>query len=127
METAVKTQATIMLVDDSKVSRMMSGAMVKKYRIQVNIIEAADGNAALALLEQHKPDIGIIDMNMPGMTGLDLIAILKQRLPNFKAALLTANGQEHVQKMASDLGVYFFRKPITEPLIVEILKTLLPE
>ena len=63
-------------------------------------------------------------MNMPGMSGLELAEKLRTSHPDIRLALLTANVQESIQRRAADLGVRFFRKPIGEAVIADILALL---
>lgn len=63
---------TVLVVDDSKVSRMMITAIIKDKHSDWTIIEAGSGNDALSASEGRKLDLCIIDYNMPGMDGLTL-------------------------------------------------------
>jgi two-component system, chemotaxis family, chemotaxis protein CheY len=116
----------VLLVDDSRASRMLSCAILKNLRPDVEVVEASDGTAALSLLTERGVDIGILDMNMPGMSGLDLASRILDAHPGTKLALLTANGQDTVKRHAASLGVQFFRKPVTPDVLNEILSKLSP-
>ena len=115
---------TILLVDDSRASRMLCSSVIKSLRPGLVILEAGDGEAALAVLETHTPDLAVLDMNMPGMSGLELAERIRVTQPDMKLALLTANVQEAIQRRAAALGVSFFRKPISETVIADILGLL---
>ena len=116
--------ASILLVDDSRASRMLCSSVIRSLRPGVHILEASDGNEALALLASQAPQLVVIDMNMPGMSGLELAEKLRSSHPEIRLALLTANVQEAIQRRAAELGVHFFRKPITEPVVASILGLL---
>ena len=63
---------TILLVDDHALVR----AGVKRLLAtlpQAEVLEAADGREALALLRQKRPDLVILDLNLPGLGGLELL------------------------------------------------------
>lgn len=113
--------ASILLVDDSRASRMLCSSVIKALRPGLEILEAGDGNSALALIGSNAPALAVIDMNMPGMSGLELAEKLRTSHPAMRLALLTANVQDSIQRRAAELGVHFFRKPITEPLVASIL------
>jgi CheY-like chemotaxis protein len=114
--------ATILLVDDSRASRMLcSSVMQEPASRPCQLLEAGDAAAALAVLEAPRPDLAVLDMNMPGMSGLELAERLRVSHPDMKLALLTANVQEAIQRRAAALGVRFFRKPIGEAVIADIL------
>ncbi|MCC8995579.1 MAG: response regulator [Nitrosomonas sp.] len=116
----------MLIVDDSRVSRMMSSTFLKKLRPEVEIVEAADADSALSALSQTPIDMCIIDFNMPGMDGLELAQEIKNQRSEARIALLTANVQDSVKERAEAIGVSFFRKPITESVITKILDELAP-
>ena len=115
---------TVLIVDDSMVSRMMVKEIVQAHIPDVTIIEASGGHQAL---EQITPeidiDIALIDYNMPEMNGLELIFSLKLIVAIPKRALLTANIQDSIRQQAEDAGVTFLNKPITEEVIGEFLNS----
>lgn len=111
----------ILIVDDSKVSRMMIKGIVEAEQPAATISEADNGHSALDIIEQQTPDICFIDFNMPGMDGLELASQIKAKSTSSKLHLLTANIQESIQKRASDMGVNFISKPITADKIKSAL------
>jgi CheY-like chemotaxis protein len=115
---------TILLVDDSRASRMLCCSVIRSLRPELQLLEAGDGEAALALLGDTSPALAVLDMNMPGMSGLDLAEKIRVLRPETKLALLTANVQDAIKQRAASLGVRFFRKPIGEAVISDILKLL---
>lgn len=116
----------ILIVDDSRLSRMMAAHYIQTLRPNIEIHEAPDGASAIKLLDCNDIDIGIVDMNMPGLSGLDLIEAIQQMRPAMRLALLTANTQEGMRQRAQNLHVHFFGKPITEAVISDILSALAP-
>lgn len=114
----------VLLVNDSRASRMLCCSVIRSLRPELQLLEAGDGEAALALLTDVCPALAVLDMNMPGMSGLDLAEKIRVLHPTTKLALLTANVQEAIQQRAAGLGVRFFRKPIGEAVIGDILKLL---
>jgi len=108
----------VLIVDDSMVSRMMIKEIVKSHLPGVIIIEAGGGDQCLSQLSSETIiDIGIFDYNMPGMTGLELIAHLEKLITIPKRALLTANIQDEIKEQAELAGVNFLNKPINEEVI----------
>ncbi|WP_374480526.1 response regulator transcription factor [Zoogloea sp.] len=116
--------ATILLVDDSRASRMLCASVMRSLRPDLTLLEAGNGEAALELLSTSQPDLAVLDMNMPGISGLDLAEKIRATHPGLTLALLTANVQESIQRRAAGLGVRFFRKPIGEAVISDILQLL---
>ena len=75
----MSSSKTLMIIDDSKVSRMMITAIIKDKKPDLNIIESSNGNEALDLSKGKSIDFFSIDYNMPGIDGLELISQLKKR------------------------------------------------
>jgi len=115
------SNTTVLVVDDSKVSRMMITAIIKDKHADWSIIEADSGDNALDATEGKTLDLCIIDYNMPGMDGLTLATKLKQNFPEVPMSLLTANVQASTKEKAEAVGVGFARKPITEERVSSIL------
>ena len=117
--------SNVLIVDDSRVSRMMISAIVKSKHPDWPIIEASNGDEALAKAEANGDiRLMILDYNMPGMDGLTLAKMLREGHPESFISLLTANVQNSTQDKAKDLGVYFAPKPITEARVVEIMNAM---
>ena len=109
---------TALIVDDSKLSRVMIRTILQDNFPEWKILEAANGEEALKI-EEDDIDIMTLDMNMPGMDGVTLGQELKQRYPNASISLITANIQQAVQDKANNAGFYFVAKPITEEKILD--------
>lgn len=114
----------ILVVDDSRASRMLIVAIIKNELPNASIIEASNGDEAVVLMASNKPDLAILDMNMPGMTGLELAAKIADKSPATIRTLLTANIQESTRLEAEENGVRFFKKPVSERVLKEILHLL---
>lgn len=117
----MSTHKKILLVDDSRISRLMLKAIIKANFPDWEIIEAEDGETALKLCQYTQFDFISLDMNMPGRDGLTISPELQDLCPNAKIALLTANFQERVKDKAQAQGLSFIPKPITEEKVVDYL------
>ena len=114
---------TLLIVDDSRLSRMMIKNFANEIQPDWNIIEAKDGDDALKVIEGESIDWMTVDYNMPGMDGITLIGHLRKGFPEAKIALLTANIQDSIKKRSSELGVEFIQKPITQDKIFNYIKS----
>ncbi|MBV1909628.1 MAG: response regulator [Kangiellaceae bacterium] len=108
---------TMLIVDDSRLSRMLVKNFVQKVQPDWNFIEAQDGDDALKKCEGQPIDWMTIDYNMPGMDGVTLSIKLKLKFPDAHIALLTANIQDSVKNDAASIDIDFIQKPITEEKI----------
>ena len=111
----------LLIVDDSKVSRMMLSMKIKEIKPNVDIIEAKDGDEAIEKTKGKHIDYFSIDLNMPGLNGLEVIERLKPDFPEAKFALFTANIQDGTQKKAEALDACCVHKPIGEESINKLL------
>ncbi|MEO6560713.1 MAG: response regulator [Oxalobacteraceae bacterium] len=107
----------LLIVDDSKVSRMIIRAHVLVQHPAWIIFEAANGADAIALVDQELPDYCTMDINMPGISGTDAAELILVKYPMLRMVLFSANIQESNQARASALGIIFVAKPVTEKSI----------
>lgn len=85
----------ILIVDDEALLiESMEIILTRKGKMQVTG-KAFDGREALKLLEQRNVDIVLLDLNMKGMGGIELIPILKQKYPALKIMVLTTFYDDH--------------------------------
>lgn len=103
----------LLIVDDSRVSRMIIKSQVESLRLGWDVLEAASGDEAVARAAEWAPDFVTMDVNMPGMNGFEATEKLLKILPVVRLVLLTANIQESSRERADALGVKFIQKPVT--------------
>lgn len=111
------SQKTMLIVDDSRLSRMLIRNFVIEFKPDWNLVEAESGDDALVKCEGLDIDWMTIDYNMPGMDGITLSVKLRLKYPDAKIALLTANIQSSIKRQANEVGVDFIQKPITQEKI----------
>jgi DNA-binding NarL/FixJ family response regulator len=81
----------VLLADDHAAFRdLVRGILDDTADIRV-VAEAADGNGALAALRQYRPDVAILDLDMPGQDGLRVACLADQLDPPIKTVLLTVH------------------------------------
>ena len=115
----------MLVVDDSQVSRMMIKAIVNDAMPNWEVLEAANAEQAVQQAEKNATGLDYIslDMNMAGVDGLSIVPQLKELCPEAQIALLTANIQDSVRDKATELGVQFIAKPITEDKIIPFISS----
>lgn len=108
----------ILIVDDERDVEMLFRQKFRKEIRNENLelIFAFSGNEALELLAASNPPNVVYvfsDINMPGMTGLELLQKIKDRYPAIKVSMISAYGDpENHQKAMSSGAKEFFTKPI---------------
>lgn len=114
----------VLIVDDSRVSRLMAKQYILAMHADWTIEEACTGEEALDKAAALQPDLVVLDVNMPGMGGVAAAEQLRKLLPAAHISLLTANVQDATRVRAEDLGVGFMEKPITAERIARLLAPL---
>jgi two-component system response regulator (stage 0 sporulation protein F) len=108
----------IMIVDDEKdVEILFRQQFRKEVRDgRIELCYAFSGEQALEYLQTvNPPDVVCIlsDINMPGITGLDLLRVVKDKYPNIRVSMITAYGDEQNYQTAMSTGAEnYFTKPI---------------
>jgi len=82
-----------------------------------DVITASDGISALALLEEHTPDLILLDIMMPDFDGIQTLLQLRKR-SNVPVIMLTARGEVTVLRDSLDLGADDY---ITKPFSIQVL------
>jgi DNA-binding NarL/FixJ family response regulator len=87
------------------------------------LAEAGDGEAALKLIEELRPDIALLDINLPRLTGFDLILKIEEKKLPVKVIFLTMHEEEEMFNEAMDLGARgYLLKDSAVSEIVEAIK-----
>src|SRR5574344_596906 len=87
------------------------------------VIPSTDGQEALELLEQNIVDIVFLDENMPGLSGLDTLMLIKDKYPSLPIIMITKSEEEHIMEQAigSKISDYLI-KPVNPNQILLALK-----
>lgn len=112
----------VLIVDDSKVARMILSRMIKEIDSGWEIIEAADGAEGIDVAKAREPGTVVMDFNMPGIDGVDAARQIKELLPDTKITILTANIQKSTEEKAEKIGVGFLTKPLEKDDLAAFLK-----
>jgi len=98
----MKYETTILIVDDHPLLRRGVREVIAENRSFRVIAEAADGDEALRLIAELKPDLAIVDIDMPRLSGLELLRRLRQIPSPVKTIILTMYREEDVFNAAMD-------------------------
>jgi len=95
----------ILLADDHAVLRSGLRALLETEQDLKVIAEAPNGLDAVRLLEQHKPDVALVDISMPGLNGIEIARQAKTCSPSTHVIILSAYGDEDYVREALQAGV----------------------
>lgn len=109
----------VVVADDESIIRMDLTEVLTGAGYDV-VGQAADGQAALAAINEHSPDVAILDVKMPLLDGIEVARAVRDRVP---VVLLTAFGQTEIIAQATEAGVMgYLVKPFTESEIVAAIE-----
>jgi two-component system chemotaxis response regulator CheY len=112
----------ILLVDDEPHIRKFIGLLLKQLGAPT-IIEAGNGREALALYQQERPDLVLLDVNMPGLDGLATLRKLRELDPDVVVIMLTSLASRQVVEGAADLGAcLYIRKDTPKDEMLKMLR-----
>lgn len=80
--------SSILIVDDNASLRIVLSIIFSREGYQVRLAE--DGFSALAEIERHTPHVLLSDLNMPGMSGFELLSVVRQRFPTIRVLAMSA-------------------------------------
>ena len=113
----------ILLVDDDPDLLAVTGFALQQAGFLV--VKVADGVAALEAFEREQPDLAVLDINMPRMTGFELAAKLRER-SRIPLIMLTARSEEADVVRALGLGADdYLSKPFSPKILLARVKALL--
>ncbi|MCI9337246.1 MAG: response regulator [Lachnospiraceae bacterium] len=116
-------QKCVLVVDDDKMNLRRTRLILEK---QYDILTAESGQQALDLLQNEKVDLILLDIEMPGMSGIETFKHMKEKHVSVPVIFLTASGYEEDVMDAIRLGaVNYLKKPfLPQDLMERIAKEL---
>ena len=101
----MKTEIRIIIADDHPIFRRGLRAVIEGDSALKVIDEADDGNSALEKIASLKPDVVVLDVNMPDLTGFEVVRRAQQQRLQTEIIFLTMHKDEEMFNTAMDLGV----------------------
>jgi DNA-binding NarL/FixJ family response regulator len=113
----------VLLVDDHAVVRKGMKAILEDGLPGVAVSEAADGDQALEVLAEP-PDAVVLDLSMPGRSGIDLLVEIKHRYPKLPVLIMSLHGEEQFALRALRAGAagYLTKAAAPEQLVAAVTK-----
>lgn len=117
---------TILLADDNP--QMLELLEAYLDPLELRVLTAMDGNAALSLVESERPDLVLLDVMMPKRSGFEVCRTIKEdpRLRDVSVVMVTALNESGDRERARECGADdFLTKPVNKIELVECVENLL--
>jgi len=109
----------VFIADDEMMIRQALKAILHAGKFQV-VGEAAQGNEVVPGCERHQPDILCLDINMPKMDGLEVLAEVRRRFPEMRVVMISGDATSGKVKQAIELGACdYIVKPFNASSILQ--------
>ncbi len=115
---------TVLLADDHSIVREGLRRVLEDCNEIKVIAEAADGETAFDQAMEKKPDVAVIDISMPGMDGLEVVARMSSYCPDIPVLILTMHDEEQYVIRAIEAGAmgYVTKQSAPEQLVAAVKK-----
>ncbi len=120
--------AKVMVVEDEQIIRMIIRQILKQLGF-IHVREVFTGDQALAELRSERYDLVVTDLNMPGLTGLELLKCIRNDAALYRLPVLvvTADSAQHIIQEAIQAGAQgYIVKPFTAEVFRQKLARIFP-
>ena len=112
----------VLIVDDSKQVRERLISLLSEYPTIRIVGQAGNGKEAMDALDDQKPDTVILDIRLPGRSGIQLLGKIKAAHPEITVIMLTNYDFAQYRKQCLQMGAdYFFNKTLEIEKVVDVL------
>jgi DNA-binding NarL/FixJ family response regulator len=112
----------VLIVDDSKKVRERLVSLLSEYPTIRIVGQAGNVKEALDTLEDQKPDAVVLDIRLPGRSGIQLLGDIRAAHPEITVIMLTNYDFEQYRKQCLQMGAdYFFNKTLEFEKVVDVL------
>jgi len=115
----------VLIIEDSPIVRERLIALIDQLHLPIRVAAVADGLQAVLRFEKLCPDAVVLDIELPGLNGFDLLAQFKLQRPGCVVIMLTTYAYPEFRENAMRLGAdHFFDKAMEFERVTEVLSAL---
>ena len=116
----------VLVIEDNKEVRRMVTASIKALDGEIDVLDVPSAEEALLISASLPLDLVVLDIRLPGMSGLEMVRLLRKRKPETKVILVTGIDDTNIRQQValSDVAAYFF-KPIEINAFLEAVRDCL--
>ncbi len=114
-------QIKVLIADDETEFASTLLTRLKLRKFQVTMVNS--GHDTLKAVDKDLPDIVLLDLKMPDLDGLEVLAKLREKYPELRVIILTGHGSFEAGNQGMTLGAYdYLMKPIDLNRLIEVVK-----
>jgi two-component system response regulator DesR len=115
----------VLLADDENLIRTALATLLGLEDDLEVVAQAATGDEALAMARRHRPDVAVLDLQMPDLDGISVAAQLGSLVPGCAVVIVTGHGRAGHLKRALAAGVRgFLPKTVSAPVLTDVVRTV---
>jgi two-component system response regulator CpxR len=116
-------RTNVLLVDDEK---EFVDTLAERISLRMlNPLVAYSGEEALEVMKQITPDVIVLDLNMPGMNGAEVLSRIREAYPTINVIILTGHGDEKDRLTMEKMGaVGYLQKPVDIEILLETINQI---
>jgi DNA-binding NarL/FixJ family response regulator len=103
-----QSKRMVLIIDDSYLIIERLTDMLKESECVGEVMHALSGTTALEVLQARTPDIALLDINLPDISGIELLRIIKERYPCIIVIMLTNQANDYYRQLCLNLGARHF-------------------
>jgi two-component system NarL family response regulator len=109
----------ILCVDDHHLIRDGLALIINRQPDLTVVATAATGEQAVALFRQHQPDVAVVDLQLPTMSGLEAVRVIRTETPDARIIVLTVRDDDEsiYQALQSGAAAYLLKDTLSDDLI----------
>ena len=114
-----------MIVEDHFVVRVGLAAIINSQPDMVNVAETGNGRQAIELYEEHEPDVTLMDLRLPGLSGIEAITAILDKFPRARIIVLSSfGGTENVFRAFQAGARSYFLKDVKGRELVDAIRAV---
>lgn len=115
----------VLIVDDHQIVRQGLVALINTEPDLTVVAEGSDGQQAVELFRQHQPDVTLMDLRMPGLSGVEATKAIRQQTPNARIIVLTTfDGDEDIYRALQAGAQSYLLKGVSFEDLTEAIRTV---
>jgi len=115
----------LLLADDENLIRSGLAALLGMKDDLHVVVQAASGDEALAMARIHRPDVAVLDLQMPGLDGIAVAEALRSQVPECASIIVTSYGRPGHLKRALGAGVRgFLPKTVSAHVLADVVRAV---